>query len=135
MEILYITIHTKQRDSFLWREGYTKITNIELETLLQQSRDIITSLKTEIRKQQLQLPSSYSNRNNKCHEKLHKMAKKLKIRDHLDNQASKHINTTIEILTKPQTDYTFKVYQEFLYDILRHYSPKLVILYTISLRK
>ena len=38
------------------------------------------------------------------------MAKKLKIRDCLNNQAFKHVNTAIEILTKPQTDHAFKVY-------------------------
>jgi len=67
--------------------------------------------------------------------KLYKMAKKLKIRDCLDNRASKHINTTVEILTKPQTDHAFKVYQEFLHNVLRHYSPRLVILYITSLGK
>jgi len=38
------------------------------------------------------------------------MAKKLKIRDCLDNQASKHVNTAVKILTKPQIDCIFKVY-------------------------
>jgi len=63
------------------------------------------------------------------------MAKKLKIRDCLDDQVFKHVNTAVKILTKPQTDHTFKVYQEFLHDILRHYNPRLVILCTAGLGK
>ena len=34
MEIPCITIYIKQRDSFLWQEGYAGVINVELETLL-----------------------------------------------------------------------------------------------------
>lgn len=135
MEAPCITIHAKQRDSFLCREGFAEVTNVELETLLQQSRDRTASLEAEFGKRQLRIPSCHSDGHDGCHEKLRKTAKMLNITDRLDDQSSKHVDTAVEILTKPQTNRAFKVYQEFLYDVLRHSSPGLVMLCAAGLGK
>ena len=88
-------------DSFLWREGYIGATNKKLETLPQQSCDIIVLLEAKIGKWQLWLPLGYFNRNDRYYKKLCKIAEKLKTKDRLDDQTFKHINTAVEILTKP----------------------------------
>jgi len=135
METPCIAIRTKSRPSLAWREGYTGVTNEELPILLQQSRDIAASLETEMTNRHLRIPLDHTDRSDGCHEKLRKTAGKLEIMDRLDGQAFKHVSMAVEILTNKQTERAFKIYQEFLHDVLRHCSPGLVMVCAAGLGK
>jgi hypothetical protein len=128
MERPCVTLHVKERGSFLWSDGFAGVTNAELETLLQQSRDTVISLEAEFEKRQLSkaVNKQHGETDGYC-ESLRKCANKIRVLERLDDKAVEHVTTAVEILTNPQTIRSFKVYQDFLHDVLRHCGPELVL--------
>ncbi|KAL5404961.1 hypothetical protein PMIN06_012612 [Paraphaeosphaeria minitans] len=135
MEVPNITIRTKEKDSFHWREGYTGVDDDELLNLVQQIREATASLEAEMGKRNLLVPQSDPNEHQQDHEKLYKTIKELAIMERLDKKATTHVDIAVGILTKPQTDRGCKIYQEFLHDVLRHGSPGWVMICAVGLGK
>jgi hypothetical protein len=52
LELLCIILRTKDKDYFLNCDDYSAVTDAEVETLLQQSREAVLSLQTELESRQ-----------------------------------------------------------------------------------
>ncbi len=135
METPYITLHTKERANLLSGDGFEGVTDAELETLLQKSRNIVFSLEAEFEKRQLLTASTYSKEIDGYCDGLRKGFDKIKVLERLDDKAAEHVKTAVKILTTPQTIRSFKVYETFLHDILCHCGPELVLLCAACLGK
>ena len=46
-------LQAKEKDSFFYQDSYNRVTDLELETLLKQSQEIVISLKAELDKRQI----------------------------------------------------------------------------------
>ena len=69
----------------------------------------------------------------KCCQRLHDTARKLTVREYMDDRAAKNVDDAITLLTTRQTNSQTRPYQAFLHDVLRHCSPSLVLLCAGSL--
>ena len=134
MELPCITLHTKDRDSFLHSDGYGEVTDSELETLRQQCREVVASLEAEIENRHTISHDPPTGIKESC-EKLHKSARSIRVLGRLDIRDEKLVRAGIEIMTTTQKIRGSKVYQEFLQDILRHCGAALVLLCSASLGK
>jgi len=134
MELPCITLHTEDRDGFLNRDGYQGVTDSELETLLQQSREAVLSLEAEIEKRQNISRDPPLGIKESC-EKLQKTASSVRILGRLDVRDDKLVKSAVEIMTTTQTIRGSKVYQVFLQDILRHCGSALTLLCAASFGK
>lgn len=135
MEYPCITLHTNERVSFLCGEGFEGVTDAELATLLQKSRDTLLSLQAESEKRQLPKVSSQPSEIDGYSDSLCKGVKKIKVLERLEDKAAEHVKAAVEILTTPQTTRSFKVYKAFLHDVLHHCGPELVLLCAACLGK
>jgi hypothetical protein len=95
----------------------------------------VISLEAEFEKRQLSKAVNQPNDIDGYCDSLRKGASKIKVLERLDDKAAEHVNTAVEILISPQTIRSFKVYQDFLHDVLRHYGPELVLLCAACLGK
>ncbi|PWY90283.1 hypothetical protein BO94DRAFT_21858 [Aspergillus sclerotioniger CBS 115572] len=68
-------------------------------------------------------------------ERILKVSKDIKILGRLDNKRSKLVSSAVRVMTTPQSQRPFKVYQEFLYDVLRAAGSSMVMLSSASLGK
>jgi hypothetical protein len=130
-----IAFYTKDRERFCWTGGYESVTDTELEILVQQGRMAVLSLEAEIEKRQLQKSPHQSEEADVCGKKLHDCAKTFEILGRLDDRASKHVDIAVNIMKSSQSVRAFKLYQQFLYDVLRHCGSGLVLLCAASLGK
>jgi hypothetical protein len=135
MESPCTTLHTKERPSFLWGDGFEGVTDVELEILLQKSRDTLISVEAEFEKRQLSKASNQPSGIDGYSDSLRKGVNKIKVLERLDDKATEHVKAAVEILTTPQTVRSFKVYKAFLHDVLRHCGPELVLLCAACLGK
>ena len=124
-----IAFYTKDRERFCWTEGYGSVADAELEILVDQGCMAALSLEAELEKRQLQ------NQSDVCGKKLHVCAKTFEILGRLDDRAAKHVGIAVNIMKSSQSVRAFKLYQQFLYDVLRHCGPGLVLLCAASLGK
>jgi len=135
METPCVTLHTKERANLLSGDGFEGVTDAELETLLQKSRNTVVSLEAEFERRQLLTASTHSKEIDGYCDGLRKGFDKIKVLERLDEKAAEHVKTAVKILTTPQTDRSFKVYETFLHDVLRHCGPELVLLCAACLGK
>jgi len=133
MELPCVVLRTKDRDYFLCVDGYGGVINSELETLLQQSREVVLSLEKELEQRKVAMNLDSPNGISECCEKIQKSVASLKILGRLDDRAAKLVDAAVETMTTPQTVRASKVYQTFLHDILRHCGRGLVLLCAASL--
>ena len=134
IEYSCITLHTTERPSF-WADDFEGVTNAELVVLLQKSCDTLTSVETEFEKQQLSKASNQFSGIDGYSNSLHKNVNKINVLECLNNKAAEHIKAAVEILKTPQTVCFFKVYKEFLHDVLHHCGLKLMLLCAACLSK
>jgi hypothetical protein len=122
-----------ENKGLLHRDGYSGLIDSELETLLQQSREAVISLEAELKNRQIisHPPSAIK----ECGEKLRKTAGDISTLGRLDARAARHTKSAAGNMTTVQTTHNSKVYQVFLFDILRHCGPPLVLLCAASLGK
>lgn len=66
-------------------------------------------------------------------EKIHKVSKEIKILGRLDNRKSRLVSSAIRVMTTSQHERQFKVYQNFLCDLLRVAGGSMVILSSATL--
>lgn len=135
MEYPCITLHTKERPNFLWSDGFEGVTDVELETLLQKSRDTLISLEAELEKRPNSKTSSQPSGIDGYGDSLRKGANKIEVLERLDDKAAEHVKAAVMVLTTPQTIRSFRVYKAFLDDVLRHCGPELVLLCAACLGK
>ncbi|KAI9715640.1 MAG: hypothetical protein M1812_005792 [Candelaria pacifica] len=135
MEYPCITLHTKERTTFLWGEGFEGVTDVELETLLQKSRDTLISVEAEVEKRSLSKASNQPSGIDRYSDSLRKGVNRIQVLERLDDKAAEHVKAAVEILTAPQTVRSFKVYRAFLHDVLHHCGPELVLLCAACLGK
>lgn len=135
METPCITLHTKERANLFRGDGFDGVTDAELETLLQKSRDTLVSLEAEFERRQLPTASNHSKEIEGYCDSLRKGFDKLKVLERLDDKAAEHVKAAAKILTTPQTIRSYKVYETFLHDVLRHCGPELVLLCAACLGK
>ncbi len=133
MELPCVVLRTKDRDYFLCIDGYGGVINSELETLLQQSREVVLSLEKELEQRQVTTDLASPKGISECCEKIQKSVASLKVLERLDDRATKLITAAVETMTTQQTVHASKVYQMFLHDILRHCGRGLVLLCAASL--
>ena len=130
-----IAFYTKDREKFHWTEGYGSVTDIELEVLVQQGRTAVLSLEAELEKRQLQKSTHQPGEVDACDKKLHDCARAFEILGRLDDRASKHVDIAVNVMKSSQSVRAFKLHQQFLYDVLWHCGPGLVLLCAASLGK
>ncbi len=135
MESPYVTFRTQDRGDFSWNDGYERSTDVEVETLLRQTRNALSSLEAEYEKRRLGKQCANPSAINDCCGKLLKDVEKLKVLERLDGRGSRLVHCAVQTLTNPQTTRDSKIYQCFLTDILRHAGPELVVLCSSSLGK
>jgi hypothetical protein len=70
-----------------------------------------------------------------CQGRLSKGAEAIQILNRVPDRGVQHVMKAVGIMTTPQTTRESKVYQSFLYDILRHAGRGLVLLCAASLGK
>lgn len=119
MESPYILLRTKEKDSFTYQNSYKGATILELETLLGLGQEIVRLLKAELVKRQVIAKLKQLNAITKYTKKLQKSVGNLKILGYLDKKVIGLITTIANILKIEQTSCKAKVYQTFLYNILR----------------
>lgn len=68
-------------------------------------------------------------------ERIRKVSKDVSILGRLDRKRSKLVSSAVRVMTTSQTVRPFKVYQEFLYDVLRAAGCSMVVLSSASLGK
>ncbi len=83
LEYPCITLHTKERPNFLWSDGFEGVTNLELETLLQKSRDTLISLEAEFEKRPISKTSSQPSGIDGYGDSLRKGANKIEVLERL----------------------------------------------------
>lgn len=69
----------------------------------------------------------------RCCQRQHNTARKLSIRERLDDKATKQVDDAVEVSTTLPTSSSSSIYQTFLYDFLRHCGTGLVLLCAASL--
>ena len=67
--------------------------------------------------------------------RLHNTAREINVIEYIDGRAAKQVDDTVDTLSTVQTSSPSKIYQAFFHDILRHYSPGLILLCAASFRK
>jgi hypothetical protein len=122
MQTPHIVIHTEERGGFPPYEGYARVTNDELSTLLQRCRELSASLELEMEKRGMP---------GKWEPELRKTAEKLRIRERLDDRARNNVAFAVKTLNSPQSKRDDKIYQDFLLDVLHLSDPGLVLLCVI----
>lgn len=135
MQAPCITLHSTTQSNFRHNDGYEGVSVTDLEILLRQGREVTTSLEGELMKRHHERTSDQPGELGRCCERLHNTARELSVKERLDGRAAKQVDDAVEILTTSQTASSSKTYQAFLYDILRHCSPSLVLLCAASLGK
>lgn len=135
MEEPCISLHTKAQSSFRHTDGYEGVPITDLETLLRQGREVIASIEGELMKRQNGRASDQPGELGKCCERLHETAREINIMERVDGRAARQVNDAVEILSSVQTNPPSRTYQAFLYDVLRHCSPSLVLLCAASFGK
>lgn len=135
METPCVTLRTKERTNLLSGDEFEGVTDVELEILLQKSRDTVVSLEAELERRQLLTASNHSKEITGYCDSLRKGFDKIRVLERLDVKAAEHVKTAVEILKTPQTSRSFKVYETFLQDVLRHCGPELVLLCAACLGK
>ncbi|OJJ65715.1 hypothetical protein ASPBRDRAFT_49531 [Aspergillus brasiliensis CBS 101740] len=68
-------------------------------------------------------------------EKIHKVSKEIRVLGRLDTRKSKLVSSAIRVMTTSQSERPFKVYHDFLCDLLRAAGSSMVILSSASLGK
>ena len=135
MEEPCISLHTKTKCSFRHTDGYKGVSITDLEALLRQGREAIASLEGELMKRQHGRASDQPGELGKCCERLHNTAREINVMERVDGRAAKQVDDAVETLSTVQMSSPSKTYQAFLYDILRHCSPSLVLLCAASFGK
>ena len=135
MEYPYITLHTKRRSNLLFGDDLEDVTDLELETLVQKSRNTLISLEAEFEKRQLSKLSKHPGAIDGYVDILRKGVNKIDVLERLDGKALEQVEAAAQILTTPQTVRSLKVYRTFLHDVLRHCGPEVVVLCTACLGK
>ncbi len=134
MDYPCVSIHTNERPSFLWGDGFEGVTDVELETLHRKTRDTLLSLEAEFEKRQIPASTQPREIDGQC-DSLSKGFKTIEVLERLDDKATEHVEAAVKILTTEQTIRPLKVYKAFLHDVLRHCGPELVLLCAACLGK
>jgi hypothetical protein len=113
-------------------QGFSQLANQDLQSLLDQSNDLSASLAHEIEKRQL---TTHLVGVEEQIQRLHKTAKNLGILQRLDRRSLRYVNTAVQTMKLPQENKAFKVYSDFLSDVLRHSSPGMVLICAVGLGK
>jgi hypothetical protein len=93
------------------------------------------STETENVEKQRKKPRPKPDGAKECYERLSKAVGPIQILERLSDRGAKHVDTAVDILTTLQTTRESKVYQTFVYDILRLAGRGLVVLCAASLGK
>jgi hypothetical protein len=134
LELPCIILRTKDEDYSVNCDDYSAVIDAELETLLQQSRDAVTSLQAELERRQ-KISHDPPDAIKRCCEKLRKTARNIRILGRLEAREERLTKAAVEIMTKVQTIRSSKIYQAFLFDIQRHCGLGQVLLCASSLGK
>ncbi|MCJ1377780.1 hypothetical protein MMC17_000876 [Xylographa soralifera] len=135
MEYPSITLHATGRPSFVWSDGFEGVTDVELKTLLQLSRDTLNSIEAEFENRLISKSSRQASQIDVYGDRLREGANNIGVQERLDEKAAEHVKTAVEVLTTPQTVRAFMVYKAFLGDVLCHCGPDLVLLCAACLGK
>ncbi|MCJ1405931.1 hypothetical protein MMC11_009165 [Xylographa trunciseda] len=135
MEDPSITLHAKERPSFVWSDGFDGVTDVELKVLLQLSRDTLNSIEAEFESRLISKSSRQAGQIDAYSDRLREGANKIEIQERLDEKAAEHVKAAVKVLTTPQTVRAFMVYRTFLNDVLCQCGPELVLLCAACLGK
>jgi hypothetical protein len=114
---------------------FQRLSDPELEALVQKTREATLLLETELEKRHSVISVAPPNLIIDCENKLQTTLQSFKILDRLDARAAKSVELAISVLTNEQTVRGSKVYQDFLNDIIRHCGHGLAFLCAASLGK
>lgn len=134
MEYPCIALHIDAQVCIPFSGEYTNLTDGDLEVLLQQSHEASACLQQEKERRHLgTFPVEPEEKDYST--KLRQTADTLAVLERLDERSSKHVDIAIKTLEKPQDNRAFKIYRDFLQDVMRHCSPGLVLLCAVSFGK
>ena len=102
LELLCIILCTKDKDYSVNCNDYSTVIDAKLETLLQQSRNAVTSLQAELKRWQ-KISHDPPDAIKRCCEKLYKTARNIRILGRLEAREEQLTKAAVEIMTKVQT--------------------------------
>ena len=128
-----VELRTKTAGHFTYHNGFTGVTNLDLELLLQLSKETTASLEAElkIRNAGPELSSAVI----EYEKRLRFSATNLKILGRLENKSLQLVKTAIAILHTQPADRNTKIYHAFLGDTIRLCGPQLMVLCAATLGK
>lgn len=135
MESPYIIFRTAAGDYHPSNNGHEKLTDFELESLLQGSRDTVLLFEAALKKRQIATNPELPDTINECCTKLQKSLTNLKILGRFDSRDTQSVKLAAATLGTTQENRNSKVYQVFLSDILRHCGRGLAMLCAASIGK
>lgn len=119
MELPCIFLWTKAREHFTLSDGFEETTNSELEILLRLNGEIRRSIEAEIEKRQIIVEHERSDDVANYIKKLQQSRRRIEILGRLDQRAPMLVETAATIMKTQQIKRESKIYQTFLYDIVR----------------
>lgn len=128
-----IRFHTAKEVSFGWRDSCTVLSTEMLQALLLESRVVVTSIETELRRR-----NQGPHQNSKldiCRRNLQKTADEIRIRKRLGERGFEQAKSLHGQFTGEQSDRSWKAYREFLEDVARQCGPESALLCHIGLGK
>ncbi|EDP50769.1 hypothetical protein AFUB_071100 [Aspergillus fumigatus A1163] len=128
-----IRFHTGKDVSFGWRESCTALSAEMLQALLLESRLIVTTIETELRRR-----NQEPHQNSKldiCRRNLQKTANAIRVRKRLGERGVEQAKSLHGLFTGEQSDRFLKTYREFLEDVARQCGPESALLCHIGLGK
>ena len=131
MEYPYLTFHISGQVAINLADNYSDVTDQDLEILLSQCRETLSSVQEEIRRRN---PSQTGEDEGYC-ERLRKTADNLNVLERLNDRGRKHVDTAIQTLASPPKSKSVKIYKDFLHDIQRHCSPGILLICAVGLGK
>ncbi|KMU88204.1 hypothetical protein CIHG_05375 [Coccidioides immitis H538.4] len=135
MELPHVLLRTNTKDIFTYQDGYDKVTNANLFSLLNLGRKTLHLLEAELKKQQIEVKDDLSNAVTKCIRKFQKILANLQILRCLDEKAFQLVVATVNTLKLQPSNHDFSVYWTFLTDILCCCCCEFVVLCTASIGK
>ncbi|KAI1924874.1 hypothetical protein LOZ07_001504 [Ophidiomyces ophidiicola] len=111
-----------------WNGNYSDITDADLECLLEQCRHSVACLESEFSTRNIRTYSVSTRKVDGYFELLRQFALQIDLLGRLDHKTEENVHIAVGILGMVKTDRKTRVYQEFIFDILRLHGPELFLL-------
>lgn len=133
LDLPSVELRTKTEGYFTYHNGFTGVTNSDLELLLQLSRETTASLEAELKIRST--GPGLSGAVVEYEKKLRSSTTNLQILRRLENKSLQLVKNAVAILHMQPEDRNTKIYQAFLGDVIRLCGPQLMVLCAATLGK